>query len=107
MTSIDVHAWLEKQPGQVSFRDTARACGLVRQALEYLEAIEEEAASGPVHGARGALLSALSVMDGEETKRRKGFGESLAEACRRLGADPAAVAAWPDFKRQQFIEDNS
>jgi hypothetical protein len=32
------------------------------------------------------------------------YNDDLGLTCIRLGADPAAVGGWPDFKRQQFIE---
>lgn len=35
------------------------------------------------------------------------FKEQLADVCLALGADPASLGAWPDFKRRAFIAEHS
>lgn len=39
-----------------------RVAGLLAQALDSLSQLEEAEFCGPVHGARGAILSALAVL---------------------------------------------
>jgi len=40
-------------------------------------------------------------------KLQRARSDRLAQRCIELGASPAAVAAWPDFKRHNFIVENT